>query len=121
MLPWLQSNFNFPLSGDVKQAIDPDWFFYTIEAEVGDREIEKEVFLKVASYGRQLGVITETLLSIADELKLSSENIEALSRLKQLQTEIDAIKISKRNRVNENAKTILDKLKKTHLEMKRDA
>ena len=65
MLPWLQSNFNFPLSGNVNQRIEPDWFFGTIDSEVGDSEVEKEVFLKVASYGKQIGILTEVLLSIA--------------------------------------------------------
>lgn len=112
MLPWLQSNFNFPLSGHVTQKIEPDWFFDTIEPEVGDSEIEKEVFFKVASYGRQIGMLTEALLSIADELKLNSEHIKTLSKLKELQAKVEAIKTSKQKRVKENAKLILDKLRR---------
>ena len=111
MLPWLQSNFNFPLSGNVTQRLDPDWFFDTIDSEVGDSEIEKEIFLEVASYGKQIGMLTEVLLAIADELNLNDENITSLSELKQLQAKIEAIKSSKQKRVKENAKAILDKLK----------
>lgn len=111
MLPWLQSNWNFPLSGNVTQRLEQDWFFDTIETEVGDREIEKEIFLKVASYGKQIGMLTEVLLSIADELKLNKKKIMALSELKDLQTKVEAIKSSKEKRVKENAKQILDKLK----------
>ena len=111
MLPWLQSNFNFPFSGDVNQKIEPDWFFGAIDSEVGDSEIEKEVFLKVASYGKQIGMLTEVLLSIADNLKISRENIKTLSKLKELQVKVEAIKTSKKERVKENAKIILNKLR----------
>ena len=111
MLPWLQSNFNFPLSGNVNQRIDPDWFFGTIDPEVGDSEIEKEIFLKVASYGKQIGMLTEVLISIADELKLNGDSNTTLSELKDIQSKVDAIKSSKKERVKENAKIILDKLK----------
>jgi hypothetical protein len=111
MLPWLQSNFNFPFSGDVNQKIEPDWFFGAIDSEVGDSEIEKEVFLKVASYGKQIGMLTEVLLSMADNLKISRENIKTLSKLKELQVKVEAIKTSKKERVKENAKIILNKLR----------
>ena len=111
MLPWLQSNFNFPFSGDVNQKIEPDWFFGAIDSEVGDSEIEKEVFLKVALYGKQIGMLTEVLLSMADNLKISRENIKTLSKLKELQVKVEAIKTSKKERVKENAKIILNKLR----------
>lgn len=94
MIPWLQSNFNFPLSGDVAQNIDPDWFFETINPEVGDKEIEKEVFLKVASYGDQLGLIIKILIVIADEINLDNEQITTLTELKELQTKVQSIKTS---------------------------
>ena len=111
MLPWLQSNFNFPFSGDVNQKIEPDWFFGTINSEVGDSEIEKEIFLKVASYGKQIGMLAEVLLSIADNLKLNEKDIKTLSKLKELQDKVEAIKTSKQERVKENAKNILSKLR----------
>ena len=111
MLPWLQSNFNFPLSGNVTQEIEPDWFFGTIDPEAGDSETEKEIFFKVASYGKQLGMITEVLLSIADELQVDSKNVKSLSELRELQAKIESIKASKKNRLKDNAKLILDKLK----------
>jgi hypothetical protein len=111
MLPWLQSNINFPLSGDVNQKIEPDWFFGAINPEVGDGEIEKEIFQKVASYGKQIGMLTEVLLSIADNLKIDSKNIKTLSKMKELQTKVEEIKTSKKERVKENAKIILNKLR----------
>ena len=80
-------------------------------SEVGDSEVEKEVFLKVASYGKQIGILTEVLLSIADKLDLNDKDIETLKELKELQAKVEEIKASKEVRVKENAKRILDKLK----------
>ncbi len=111
MLPWLQSNYNFPLSGNVNQKIEPDWFFGAIDPEVGDSEIEKEVFLKAASYGKQIGMLTEVLISIADELKIDSDKNKTLAELKELQAKVEAIKTSKQKRVKENAKILMDRLK----------
>ena len=105
MLPYT-TNFNFPLSGNVNQRIDPDWFFSIIDSEVGDSEIEKEIFLKVASYGKQIGMLTEVLISIADEINIKSENIKTLSELKELQDKVEAIKTAKQKRVKVNAKNI---------------
>ena len=110
-MPWLQSNYNFPLSGNVNQKIEPDWFFNTIDSEVGDSEVEKEIFLKVASYGKQIGMLTEVVLSIADHLKVESKDIQTLVDLKELQAKVEAIKTSKKDRVKKNAELIMDKLK----------
>ncbi len=120
MIPWLQSNFNFPLSGDVAQNIDPDLFFETINPEVGDKEIEKEIVLKVASYGDQLGLIIKVLMAIADELNLNNEQIAALTELKELQVKIQAIKTSNQDRIKENARKMLDKLKNSDPEALND-
>ena len=53
--------FQFPLGGSVAQRIEPD-FFSGISVDAGNGEVEREAF-DVASYGRQLGLITEVLLS----------------------------------------------------------
>ncbi|GAB6907201.1 conserved hypothetical protein [Desulfosarcina cetonica] len=116
MLPWLQSNINFPLSGDVNQRIEPDWFFGSIGAEVGDGEIEREVFQKVASYGRQIGVLTDVLLSIIDQLDLDEGRIDALAALKTLHARVAEVKASKKERLQERARALLDKLEKSDAE-----
>lgn len=110
MFPWLQSNYNFPLSGNVQQHIDPDWFFSTIDAEVGDGEIEKEVFQKIASYGKQIGLLTEALLSMSAKLEMNEQDIPALKELTELQEKIEVIKTAKKQRVRKNAEKIMDKL-----------
>lgn len=110
MIPW--SQFNFPWSGDVVQRIDPDFFFGAIPTEAGDGETEKEIFKK-ASYGRQLGLITEVLLALADEIKPGQEGHGSLKELKEIQTTIEAIKKNKKESDRTNARRFLDKLKQS--------
>ncbi|MCP4699776.1 MAG: hypothetical protein GY862_23435 [Gammaproteobacteria bacterium] len=105
MLPWSQYNYHFPLSGDVAQQID--WFSGHINPDSGDAEIEKEIFQKTASYGTQLGIITEVLLSINPDALTDSQ---PLKQLKELQEKVENIKAEKKERTRKNAKRILDKL-----------
>ncbi|MDW6005356.1 hypothetical protein [Vibrio mangrovi] len=116
MFPWLQSNFHFPLSGDVNQKVEPDFFTF-IDTESGDSELEREIFSKVGSYGTQLSLLTKVVLSLAKMGELteldeeSQENYEnALDALEQQQKRIDEIKQAKKQRIKEKATDILDKL-----------
>ena len=106
--PW--SQFNFPWSGDVVQRIDPDFFFGAIPSGAGIGEIEKEIF-KVASYGKQLGLITEVLLALAEEAKLTAEPKKSLDTLKDIHTKIERVKENKKDEIRNNARRVLDKLK----------
>lgn len=110
MFPWSLANYNFPFSGDVNQKIEPDWFFGTIEQGVGDSDIEKEIFLNVASYGRQIGLITEVVLALADKVELVGEEGKALSELRILQPKIEKVKDEKKERLRNNAIQCLNRL-----------
>jgi hypothetical protein len=88
---WLWSPQIFlPWSGSVKQEIELDRFFNAIPAAAGDGAIEGAAF-KRASYGSQLGWLTEVLLETmkdvpADDksplgkLRLANEDIQRLKR-----------------------------------------
>jgi hypothetical protein len=88
---WLWSPQIFlPWSGSVKQEIELDRFFNAIPASAGDGAIEGAAF-KRASYGSQLGWLTEVLLETmkdvpADEksplgkLRLANQDIQRLKR-----------------------------------------
>ena len=86
MFPWLwfwAPQVHLPWSGNVAQDIEPStsWFFRGIRPQSGDGEIEERAFA-VASYGRQLGLITEVLLELAEQLAPASpQGGEALARL----------------------------------------
>ncbi len=97
MYPWLflwAPQLQLPFSGDVAQRIEPrtQWFFDGIDTASGDPVIERKAF-EVATYGRQLGLITELLLDMAAQTPPRGKaGREARQRLQEIQTEIERIK-----------------------------
>jgi hypothetical protein len=104
MFPWLwlfAPQVHLPWSGAVAQQIAPDthWFFNGIRPGAGDARIEEQAF-GVASYGKQLGLITEVLLALAQESpKASARARESIDKLKAIQAEIERIKSAEYERV----------------------
>ena len=96
MFPWTSiwcPIFHYPWSGAVAQRIEPDlsWFFDAIPESAGDGTVEGRAF-KVASYGAQLGLISEVLLHLADAGSVDPEQAkESHSRLKEIRQQIDAL------------------------------
>ena len=83
---------HFPWSGGVAQQIELDRFFDAIPPEAGDGKIERKAF-DVASYGRQLGWISEVLLDLAKAAPPSSSHArEALQNLVEANEAIQLIK-----------------------------
>jgi len=99
MFPWLffwAPQVQLPFSGDVAQRIEPQtqWFFDAIPAGAGDGEVERKAF-EVASYGRQLGLITELLLDLAEQTPPRTKaGRAARQRLQDIRSRIEAIKVS---------------------------
>lgn len=103
-------NVNFPWSGSVAQRIEPNtnWFFGAIDPDAGDARMEKKAFEK-ASYGRQLGLITDILLALAAEsTKIDRSEDSSLSRLTKISDEIEKIK---KEEASSTADTIEERLK----------
>ncbi|MGQ0502954.1 MAG: hypothetical protein ACT4P0_10175 [Panacagrimonas sp.] len=87
---------HFPWSGSVAQRIEPDtrWFFGAIPPGAGDGAIEKKAF-EIASYGRQLGLLTEVLLDVAErEGALGGKAGDSLAKLRTIQAQIEQVKIA---------------------------
>ena len=99
MYPWLwfwAPQLHLPFSGDVRQRIEPDthWFFGAIDPAAGNSKIEETAFA-VASYGRQLGLLTEVLVELAGKAEpISRKAAASLSEVKRIQAEIERIKVS---------------------------
>jgi hypothetical protein len=112
MYPWLfpwWGLFKGPLSGDVTQDIAPitSWLSPQFEFNfAGNRRIEAEVVADVASYGKQLGILSEAILEFADGNKG-----EAIDRLKKLTNQIDKVKHQHEDRLEQKVKADLDHLK----------
>jgi hypothetical protein len=97
MFPWLwffAPQVHFPWSGSVAQQIAPDtdWFFGSIRPGAGDARVEQRAFA-VATYGKQLGLITEVLLQLASESPASSKKVSAsIEKLQAIREQIEHIK-----------------------------
>ncbi|MDO8905403.1 hypothetical protein [Hydrogenophaga sp.] len=119
MFPWLfvfAPQWQLPFSGSVAQRIDPQthWFFDGIDASAGDGRIERQAF-EVATYGRQLGLLTEVLVDLAEQIPLQSEAAAmSLKRLKAIQAEIEKIKTKDAATLVQDVELALDRLKKYH-------
>ena len=116
MYPWFWSwapRIQFPFSGALSQWVEPntDWFFGSIPPQAGIGEVEKKIF-DVASYGRQLGLITEVLLGSVHEESLESEEArQSLARLKSIQADIENVKSEHELQLADAAIAILEKLR----------
>ena len=103
MYPWFwlwAPQVRLPFSGDVAQDIEPrvDWFFNAIKPQAGDARIERQAF-DVASYGDQLGTITELLLAWAERLPAEDQARSApLQELRAIHKRIAAIKTAEHAR-----------------------
>ncbi len=109
MFPWVfnwSPIVHWPLSGPVRQIIAPetDWFFGRIAPDRGDARIEQRVFEDVASYGRQIGLISELLRELARDAELSAEGKERLQRLDEIAERVEAVKEEERQRQRERLK-----------------
>ncbi|MBO9650275.1 MAG: hypothetical protein J7605_17350 [Variovorax sp.] len=116
MFPWLwfwSPVFHLPFSGSVAQQIEPDtnWFFAGIPQQAGNGRLEKKAF-EVASYGRQLGWITEVLLAAKGSDAVAPAKAEAsLQKLQAAYREIEAVKKESRVELADAAIAALDKLR----------
>jgi hypothetical protein len=108
MYPWnvfWAPQFQLPFSGSVAQRIEPEtsWFFDGIDPASGDPKIERKAF-EVATYGRQLGLITELLLDLSEQTSPRTQaGRESRQRLQRIQARIEALK-------SEDAATIVEEV-----------
>jgi hypothetical protein len=116
MFPWLwfwAPQFHYPFSGSVAQHIDPDtsWFFAGIPSQAGNGAIEKKAF-DLASYGSQLGWITEVLLADDPKADIAADKAaEARDKLRKAHRKIEDMKKQSKAEVRQNAEAALKKLR----------
>lgn len=110
---------NLPLSGGVTQDLAPDinWFFQSIPPQAGVGSIEREVF-RVASYGRQLGLILDILLPLARNASLEDERAkQSLAELENVYEEICEVKRESKAEMEQAAVRLLKKIEEADGEM----
>lgn len=91
-MTWLNFNpeVHWPFSGAVTQDIHP-----SLLAKAGNDETEVRVLREVASYGKQIGILSDLLLSLVASVqpkKLGAEGAHALEQLCQMVGDIQRIK-----------------------------
>ncbi len=113
MNPWLFPWWGFfkgPLSGDVTQDIAPitSWLSPQFEFNfAGNRRIEAKVVADVASYGKQLGILSEAVLELA-----AGKEGKAIVRLKALAAKIDKVKHQDTDKLEQQIKAQLAQLER---------
>lgn len=110
--PWIQwmQSLQAPFS-HYDQNISPTttWFSPTYEINyAGNQEIEAKVTTEVASFGKQLGVLTDAVMEIAD-----GEQGEALEKLRGIASEIETIKKNHKSELPSQLAAGLSALKET--------
>jgi hypothetical protein len=111
LFPWWWSAFKAPLSGDVSDiSPETNWFSPQVEVNVaaGNRKVEAEVVSRVASYGKQLGMVIDALLEIAGE-----NEGPAVSALHDLAEQIEEVKEKHKAVLEDVAVDALNRLKTT--------
>jgi len=105
MFPFLVNtdNFEYPLSGDVTQDISPAF----ISAMKGVPEIEWEIVTSVASYGDQLGALTDAVLELARAAGVEGEK---LSKLQEIADGVEAAKKRAKGALKARAEASLRRL-----------
>jgi hypothetical protein len=92
----------------LNQPILPDWSLQHVTVNYqGNPAIEKDVAAKVASYGKQLGIITEAVLALADGGPDKSKRID---RLREIANKIEEIKQERRSDLAASAQQAMESL-----------
>ena len=103
---WPYSFFQAPKTLD--QPINPGWFDVNINNYAGTPQIEKDVVEKVASFGKQLGIITEAVLELAGS-KPRADN-SAVTRLRDIAEKIEALKDLSKAALESEARSAMARL-----------
>jgi hypothetical protein len=102
--------FRAPWSGDVAQRITAPWFSPSLTVNyAGDPAVEDRVVTEVASYGKQLGWLTEIAIALAKREPLPEET---LGRLEKATKDIAAIKEQAGISAADAANDALDRLER---------
>ncbi len=116
LFPWLSlpaasGLYRWPLSGDVSQDITPLTNLFSPQLSMhfaGNQEIEREVVSQVASYGKQLGMLTEAVLAVAGDSK-----DPAVERLRETRDAVEDIKARHQTQAAKAAEQAMERLRRT--------
>jgi hypothetical protein len=104
--------FNLFAPGNLNQPILPGWSFGNVSLNyAGNADIEKDVVEKVASYGKQLGIITDVVLEIAGDKPPQGEH--PLTQLREIAVKVRKVKQEHKRSLTDEASDAMAKLAKS--------
>jgi hypothetical protein len=112
--------FMWPFSlfapGNLNQPILPGWSFGNVTVNyAGNAEIEKDVVEKVASYGKQLGILTDAVLKLANRplaRKAGEAEEDPIARLHDIAEQISKLKELHKATLLREARNAMERLAK---------
>ena len=111
--PWWPFGSLFGLApAQLNQPILPGWSFGNVTVNyAGNADIERKVVEDVASYGRQLGIITDLVLKMNGDALEPGE--DPLSQLREIAAKVNEIKQREKGSLSERASEAMAKLAET--------
>jgi hypothetical protein len=104
--------FSLFAPGNLNQPILPGWSVGNVSVNyAGNADIEKDVVEKVASYGKQLGIITDVVLELAGDKPPKDEH--PLAQLREIAAKVRKLKEEHKRSLTEQASDAMAKLAKT--------
>src|SRR5947199_5581408 len=102
--------FNLFAPGNLNQPILPGSSFGNITVNyAGNADIEKDVVEKVASFGKQLGIITDAVLALAEG---KPKNDKTIARLREVAAKIEQLKNQNKASLADQARGAMQRLEK---------
>jgi hypothetical protein len=105
---WPYSFFTAPRTLD--QPINPGWFDVNINNYAGNPQVEKDVVEKVASFGKQLGILTEAVLELAGSKPRPDGS--SVARLRDIAAKVEALKTLNKTSLADQADAAMKHLAK---------
>lgn len=90
------------------QSINPGWFDVNINNYAGNPQIEKDVVEKVASFGKQLGILTDAVLELAGSKP--RPDTSAVTRLRDIAEKIETLKTLNKTSLESEARSAMARL-----------
>src|SRR4029077_7973176 len=101
--------FSLFAPGNLNQPILPGWSFGNVSVNyAGNADIEKDVVEKVASYGKQLGIIPDVVLELAGDRP--AKDGDPLKQLRDIAAKVKMIKEEHKRSLSEQASDAMAKL-----------
>jgi hypothetical protein len=111
---WPSFNITLP-AGDVTQQISPSLISMNSMNYEGVPAIERDVVTKVASFGKQIGIISEALVELVD-----GGDGSKVARLRKLVAEVEELKAQNRREVERSAEEAMSRLRELDTALYKD-